>query len=183
MGAADASAALSILTRDAALAQRPWRWNPSMKSIVYLSGGTPPNMSGSRQQAMVLGILLVPFEGQFASHPRRAYASSASLRADRTRLQLISGRVPPAQPRPRKTAFWRTPPAPGPTRERVLRVEGGRTLRELRSSQKGGLCAYAGRLGKDRSARQSRHCIASAKCALPPLSGRLTANWLSAAVR
>jgi Lrp/AsnC family leucine-responsive transcriptional regulator len=86
MSAADASAALSILKRDAALAQRPWRWNPSIKSIVYLSGGTPPNMSGSGQQAMVLGILPVPFQGQYASLPRRAYASSASLRAERTRL-------------------------------------------------------------------------------------------------
>jgi hypothetical protein len=58
-----------------------------MKSIVYLSGGTPPNMSGSRQQAMVLDILPAPFGCQFASHPRRAYASSASLRAERTRSQ------------------------------------------------------------------------------------------------
>ena len=39
-------------------------------------------------------------------------------------------------------AFWRIPSVHGINLEVALRVEGGRTLSDLRSSQKGGKCAY-----------------------------------------
>ena len=53
-------------------------------------------------------------------------------------------------------------------RELPLRIEGGQTRSERRSSQMGGKRAYNGRLRKDWSPRESRHSIATAKRASQP---------------
>jgi hypothetical protein len=104
--------------------------------------------------ALDFGLFFVP----------TAPVPTSGTRWGRSQSVTAFWRIRPLQP---KTAFSRFPPVHKADLEGQQRV-GAVDCRAIAILSRGRIARLQGRLGKDRSPRQSRHSIASAKYASPP---------------